>query len=186
MRRGPGTGLGPASRRGSGGPWPICGPAGTARRSRGSRPPRRGVRPGRRPPRCGWRSRCPRRGRLRRSRCRRKWSAGPRGRRPGRVRRMGDLVVGQVAEDTAPAERVHLAGPDAGPVSVLAAGDAGVAVVEHGADQQLRGNRRGAQVAGQQGDAAARPPPALAPATTTRAGSIPSSAECSAIQSSPW
>ncbi len=65
---------------------------------------------------------------------------------------LGHLLAGEVAEDGAPCELVHLAGPDAGPAGVLAAGGAGVAVVEHGADQHLRGDRRGAEVAGQQGD----------------------------------
>ena len=152
LRSGWGPGLGRASRCGSGGPRPRRAPAGTARRTRGSRPPRRAVRPGRRPPRSGWRSRRPRRGRPRRCRRRCRWSAGRTGRRPAPARRTPDTSVGAVAEDAAPAELVHLPGPDAGAAGVLAAGGGVVAMVEHRADQHLRGDRRGAAVAGQQRD----------------------------------
>ncbi|MDH6678518.1 hypothetical protein M2284_002721 [Rhodococcus sp. LBL1] len=65
---------------------------------------------------------------------------------------LGHFAGGEVAEDGTPSELVHLAGPDAGHAGVLVAGRAGVAVIEHGADQNLGGDRRGTAVAGQQGD----------------------------------
>ncbi len=126
-------------------------PRGEGRRSRGSRPARRGVPPHRRPARCGTRSRPPRPGRSPRSRSR-KAGAVRTGRRRGPAPRAGrrpDLPGGRRAgpSNGLVGGAVHIA-----QARHLAAGDGVVAVVEHRAHQQLTERARAPPVPGEEGE----------------------------------
>lgn len=152
MRQRLGTGLGRASRCVCGGPRPRRALAGTGRRTRGSPRPDMEFRLAAGRPDTGGVGDILVAEDLGRAGV----DVGGRQAREVVGHRGGDMaghpLVPEVAEHRAPAELVHLTGPDTGIAGILAARGGGVAVVEHGADEHLGGDRQGAAVACHQGD----------------------------------